>query len=58
MLATKILFLILIAVCIAFRILYLWDFAMVLLVIIAALPVVMLVLLLITKAYKNRVYYS
>lgn len=49
MLATKILFLILIAVCIAFRILYLWDFAMVLLVIIAALPVVMLVLLLITK---------
>ena len=49
MLSTKILFLVLIMVCALFRILYLWDFAMVLLVIIAALPVIMLVFVLAAK---------
>ena len=50
MLTTKILFLLLLLVCIAFYILYIWDFALILLAIIASLPVVMLILLFITKA--------
>lgn len=49
MLLAKILFIFLIIVSAMFYILYLWDFALVLLIIMAALPVIMLVQLIITK---------
>ncbi|MCM1507651.1 MAG: DUF58 domain-containing protein [Ruminococcus flavefaciens] len=49
MLMTKILFLILIIVCVFFYILYVWNFSLILLVIFIALPVVMFVTTLITK---------
>lgn len=41
MIFTKLLFIILIIVCAAFYILYVWDFALVLLVLIIALPIIM-----------------
>lgn len=49
MLLTKILFIILIIICILFYILYLWDFALILLVVIAALPIIMFITTYITK---------
>ncbi len=49
MILTKLLFIALILVCAAFYILYIWDFALVLLVIMIALPVLMFIFLLITK---------
>lgn len=49
MIITKIVFLLMIIICIMFYILYLWDFALVLLVVIAALPVVMFIMALILK---------
>lgn len=49
MIVTKILFIALILICAAFYILYIWDFALVLLVIMIALPVLMFAFLLITK---------
>lgn len=49
MLFTKILFLILIIICAAFYVLYIWDFSLVLLIVIASMPIIMFVMLLITK---------
>ena len=49
MIITKIVFLLMIIICIMFYILYLWDFALVLLVVIAALPIVMFIMALILK---------
>lgn len=50
MLLTKILFAVLIFICVAFYILYLWDFALVLLVIMVSLPIIMFV----TTSYTKR----
>ncbi|MBR5683713.1 MAG: DUF58 domain-containing protein [Ruminococcus sp.] len=49
MLLTKLLFIILIIICIFFYILYLWDFALVLLVVVAVLPIIMFIITYITK---------
>lgn len=49
MLLTKILFIILILICAAFYVLYIWDFALVLLAVMAALPLIMLLCLFIAK---------
>lgn len=49
MILTKILFIVLILVCAAFYILYLWDFALVLLIVMIALPIIMFVTTLIAK---------
>lgn len=49
MLATKILFAILIVICSFFYILYLWGFALVLLIVMLALPVLMFIITLIAK---------
>ena len=49
MIFTKILFILLILICAAFYILYVWDFALVLLVIMIALPIIMFAATLITK---------
>lgn len=49
MLLTKILFILLIFICIAFYILYLWDFAFVLMIIMIALPIIMFITTFITK---------
>lgn len=49
MLLTKILFIILILVCAAFYVLYIWDFALVLLAVMTALPLIMLLCLFIAK---------
>ncbi len=49
MLITKLLFLIFILICSAFYILYLWDFALVLLVVMISLPVIMLISVLIAR---------
>ncbi len=49
MLFTKILFIILIIICAAFYVLYIWDFSLVLLIVIASMPVIMFVMLSITK---------
>ena len=49
MILTKILFIVLILICIAFYILYVWDFALVLLIVIAALPVIMYITTYITQ---------
>ena len=49
MILTKILFLILILVCAAFYILYIWDFALVLLIVMIAIPVIMFFSAYITK---------
>jgi uncharacterized protein (DUF58 family) len=49
MILTKILFIVLILICIAFYVLYIWDFALVLLVVIALLPVVMFITTYIAK---------
>lgn len=49
MFITKLLFLALIIICIAFYILYLWDFALVLLIVIAALPLIMFITTLLAK---------
>lgn len=57
MLLAKILFLMLIIVCIFFYILYMWNFSLVLLVIFIALPVVMLVTALVTK-YSTKAEFS
>lgn len=53
MLLTKILFLILIIICTFFYILYIWDFALVLLVISLSLPLVMFVSTFITKFFLH-----
>lgn len=50
---TKILFIILIIVCSLFYILYLWDFALVLLIVIIALPIIMFISTFITKKCLN-----
>ncbi|MCM1315335.1 MAG: DUF58 domain-containing protein [Alistipes senegalensis] len=49
MLITKILFILLIVICIFFYILYIWNFSLILMIIFIALPVVMFVTTLITK---------
>ncbi len=49
MILTKILFIILIIICICFYVLYVWDFALILLIVIAALPVIMFITTYITK---------
>lgn len=49
MILTKILFICLIFICIAFYILYLWDFAFVLMIIMIALPIIMFVTTYMTK---------
>lgn len=49
MLLTKILFIVLILVCAAFYILYIWDFALVLLIVMVTLPILMFVTTWITK---------
>ncbi len=49
MLLSKILFILLILICSVFYILYLWDFALVLLIVITALPAVMFITTLIAK---------
>lgn len=49
MFLVKILFLLLIIVCSAFYILYIWDFSLVLLVVIISVPVMMFLMLFITK---------
>lgn len=49
MIMTKILFLVLILVCAAFYILYVWDFSLVLLIAVSALPVIMFITTYITK---------
>ena len=49
MLLTKILFIVLILVCAAFYILYIWDFALVLLIVMIALPILMYITTYITK---------
>ena len=53
MILTKILFIILIIVCICFYVLYVWDFALILLIVIAALPVIMFITTYITKKLIN-----
>ena len=53
MLLTKILFTVLIFICIAFYILYLWDFALVLLIIMVTLPIIMFITTLYTKRKLN-----
>ncbi|MBO6116415.1 MAG: DUF58 domain-containing protein [Ruminococcus sp.] len=53
MLAIKIFFAVLIIICAVFYVMYLWDFALVLLIVIAAIPVVMFVTTLITKLLIN-----
>lgn len=61
MILTKILFAVLILVCAAFYVLYIWDFSLILLVVIASVPIIMFIMLMITKkmlsvefAVKNR----
>lgn len=49
MILTKLLFLVLILICAAFYILYIWDFALILLVIMMLLPIVLFVTTFITK---------
>ena len=49
MVLTKILFIILIIVCICFYVLYVWDFSLILLVIMVALPIIMFITTYITK---------
>ena len=49
MIIMKIFFAVLIVICIIFYIMYLWDFALVLLVTVSAIPVVMFITMLITK---------
>ena len=49
MILTKILFIILIIVCLCFYVLYVWDFSLILLIIIAALPVIMFIITYIAK---------
>ena len=49
MILTKLLFLILILICAAFYILYIWDFALVLLVVMITLPIIMFFVAFITK---------
>ena len=49
MLLTKILFIVLILVCAAFYILYIWDFALILLIVMIALPILMYITTYITK---------
>ncbi|MDE6848276.1 MAG: DUF58 domain-containing protein [Ruminococcus sp.] len=49
MILTKILFLILIVICVFFYILYVWNFSLILLIIFVTLPIVMFVTTLITK---------
>ncbi|MCR4637809.1 DUF58 domain-containing protein [Ruminococcus sp.] len=49
MVLTKLLFIILIIVCALFYILYIWDFALVLLIVMIAVPIIMFVSTLITK---------
>lgn len=49
MLAVKILFLILIIVCAIFYIMYIWDFALVLLIVILSLPIIMFISTYLTK---------
>lgn len=49
MLLTKLLFIVLIIICILFYILYLWDFALVLLIVIAVLPIIMFITTYIAK---------
>ena len=49
MLLTKLLFIVLIIICILFYILYLWDFALILLIVIAVLPIIMFITTYIAK---------
>ncbi|NLT09828.1 MAG: DUF58 domain-containing protein [Ruminococcus sp.] len=49
MFLTKILFIVLIIICAAFYILYIWDFALVLLIVMIAIPVIMFLSVFITK---------
>ncbi|WP_455529255.1 DUF58 domain-containing protein [Ruminococcus sp.] len=49
MLLTKLLFIVLIIICILFYILYLWDFALVLLIVVTALPIIMFITTYIAK---------
>ena len=49
MILTKLLFIALIIICALFYILYIWDFALVLLIVMIALPIIMFVTTLITK---------
>ena len=49
MILTKLLFIVLIIVCAFFYILYVWDFALVLLIVMIALPIIMFITTLITK---------
>ena len=49
MILTKILFIILIIVCLCFYILYVWDFALILLIVMAVLPIIMFITTYITK---------
>lgn len=49
MVLTKIFFFILIIICIIFYVLYVWDFSLVLLVVIASIPVIMFICMLIAK---------
>ena len=49
MILTKILFIILIIVCLCFYVLYVWDFALILLIVIAALPIIMFITTFIAK---------
>ena len=51
MILTKILFIILILICAAFYVMYIWDFALVLLIVIALLPVVMFITTYITQKH-------
>lgn len=53
MILTKILFAVLILVCAAFYILYLWDFALVLLIVMIALPIIMFITTIITQKMIN-----
>ena len=49
MILTKILFIVLIIVCLCFYVLYVWDFALILLIVIAALPIIMFITTFIAK---------
>ncbi|MCR5601686.1 MAG: DUF58 domain-containing protein [Ruminococcus sp.] len=51
MILTKILFIILILICAAFYVMYIWDFALVLLIVITLLPVVMFITTYITQKH-------
>ncbi len=53
MLLTKILFVILILICAAFYVMYVWDFALVLLIVMIALPIIMFVTTFIAKKQIN-----